>query len=874
MRGHEGKLPPPAGARVGVGPGPHGKIEVGAHVEANFRRAGTWYPGVIDKVHEKKNRVSYSVLYDDGDHEAAVSAKNVRAIQPAPAAPSSAQKTRRKKSASPATSLPMAQDVAHRRGAGNRSEDEEDACRVCGSAEGEDDMLLCDCCDYAFHTYCVGLDKVPRGQWFCDTCFARRSYLRQRVEKEFATGIFQGHVMAVNRHGFRVRYEDGDEEDMSPVRACLGKPSRTAPPPPADDMRPLPPSRRRSGSQDELQTLLIPNATNPEADRAAPRRGASAGGSAAKRLKPNPRPVAAGAKTPVSKPSQPAPPKPAPPPPTGVHGVTVAKPSQSFAAPPRASGPRDGADRPAAGAPVRRGGGAGSGPAKRRRAPAQAEAHSAPSKTTKRAPVTRTSAAGAEAGAGAASYPPRRGAGHRSTAARAGERGRSPSERAMATVASREKAQAFPHKARSVAISLQPLRAHRMPSEEVANDVGWAASTPDPLSTPLLPPKKRGDLSRAAVHTVGNASAPSCAEVPDPRQGTGAMRGANGRESWAESSRAVDGAVGVGESHRGADSSPLGPTGVEPAASSLPAAKQTPATPSSVCDEDAPAAGRSPRCSMAPAAARDVRPSQPSTGADIDSPGAVAPTALGAAPSGPCAVTLSAPQVAVANEVAPMPCDVIPPLRSHPRGVTVKVSAVPTPDNAAGIGLGESSQCLAGSWAATRPACLFPPNHVGSLVRPEPGALQPGIGVFPGMGMGMPSADFLARGGSFGVALARTADGRCGQPIVQPALAPTQYLGGLPGVRSMPTTYFTAPQVAPLGALLPAQGPSPAPFCTLPAPVAPGGQGPVWWPSAGPAVPQAQIPMHVPAAQLPDAGQQLAGCPPTVGRLSYGARGL
>ena len=33
-------------------------------------------------------------------------------------------------------------------------------------------MLLCDTCDKGFHTYCIGLDAIPTGEWVCTTCTA------------------------------------------------------------------------------------------------------------------------------------------------------------------------------------------------------------------------------------------------------------------------------------------------------------------------------------------------------------------------------------------------------------------------------------------------------------------------------------------------------------------------------------------------------------------------------------------------------------------------------------------------------------------------------------------------------------------------------
>ncbi|KAI0115785.1 hypothetical protein GGR51DRAFT_363356 [Nemania sp. FL0031] len=51
-------------------------------------------------------------------------------------------------------------------------EEEEEArpCPICNRADHEEVLLLCDSCDAPYHTYCVGLDSVPRGHWFCLEC--------------------------------------------------------------------------------------------------------------------------------------------------------------------------------------------------------------------------------------------------------------------------------------------------------------------------------------------------------------------------------------------------------------------------------------------------------------------------------------------------------------------------------------------------------------------------------------------------------------------------------------------------------------------------------------------------------------------------------
>ncbi|KAL3473984.1 hypothetical protein BJX99DRAFT_187658 [Aspergillus californicus] len=47
-------------------------------------------------------------------------------------------------------------------------------CPICGDAENEELLLLCDGCDVPTHTYCAGLDNVPAGPWYCSRCEIQR----------------------------------------------------------------------------------------------------------------------------------------------------------------------------------------------------------------------------------------------------------------------------------------------------------------------------------------------------------------------------------------------------------------------------------------------------------------------------------------------------------------------------------------------------------------------------------------------------------------------------------------------------------------------------------------------------------------------------
>ncbi|KAJ5329548.1 hypothetical protein N7452_009938 [Penicillium brevicompactum] len=48
-------------------------------------------------------------------------------------------------------------------------------CTICGLADNEDVLLLCDGCDTPSHLYCLGLDEIPSGAWYCQQCESHRA---------------------------------------------------------------------------------------------------------------------------------------------------------------------------------------------------------------------------------------------------------------------------------------------------------------------------------------------------------------------------------------------------------------------------------------------------------------------------------------------------------------------------------------------------------------------------------------------------------------------------------------------------------------------------------------------------------------------------
>jgi hypothetical protein len=46
------------------------------------------------------------------------------------------------------------------------------SCNTCGNKERDDENLMCDECEYCYHTFCLDppLDTIPEGDWYCPEC--------------------------------------------------------------------------------------------------------------------------------------------------------------------------------------------------------------------------------------------------------------------------------------------------------------------------------------------------------------------------------------------------------------------------------------------------------------------------------------------------------------------------------------------------------------------------------------------------------------------------------------------------------------------------------------------------------------------------------
>jgi hypothetical protein len=43
-------------------------------------------------------------------------------------------------------------------------------CEICSKTENDDQLVLCDLCNRMFHSYCLGMEKLPPASWVCEPC--------------------------------------------------------------------------------------------------------------------------------------------------------------------------------------------------------------------------------------------------------------------------------------------------------------------------------------------------------------------------------------------------------------------------------------------------------------------------------------------------------------------------------------------------------------------------------------------------------------------------------------------------------------------------------------------------------------------------------
>ena len=48
----------------------------------------------------------------------------------------------------------------------------------------QDKMMFCDQCDRGYHTFCIGMKKIPTGRWECRTCGSAESSPSNKLDLE------------------------------------------------------------------------------------------------------------------------------------------------------------------------------------------------------------------------------------------------------------------------------------------------------------------------------------------------------------------------------------------------------------------------------------------------------------------------------------------------------------------------------------------------------------------------------------------------------------------------------------------------------------------------------------------------------------------
>lgn len=88
-----------------------------------------------------------------------------------------------------------------------------DPCPYCERDDNEHLLLLCEGCDIATHTYCIGLQFVPAGPWYCERCEARQE--NGIVTSPPRRGSRQNRRAQLRRRSLRSRSQQGSNSRRS-----------------------------------------------------------------------------------------------------------------------------------------------------------------------------------------------------------------------------------------------------------------------------------------------------------------------------------------------------------------------------------------------------------------------------------------------------------------------------------------------------------------------------------------------------------------------------------------------------------------------------------------------------------------------------------
>lgn len=90
-------------------------------------------------------------------------------------------------------------------------------CVECSDSGNEEQMMFCDRCDRGYHVFCVGLKKIPQGNWDCPLCAPQATRSKRRgsstISRRRAGENHRKRPRKTRKRGISVAYDDSNDED-------------------------------------------------------------------------------------------------------------------------------------------------------------------------------------------------------------------------------------------------------------------------------------------------------------------------------------------------------------------------------------------------------------------------------------------------------------------------------------------------------------------------------------------------------------------------------------------------------------------------------------------------------------------------------------
>jgi hypothetical protein len=101
------------------------------------------------------------------------------------------------------------------------TDDDDPPCMECGGMEDEDSFVLCDGCPNGGHFYCMGIKKIPKGNWECVVCVGGKKAVVAAAAAQAAAAAAMKSATAVRRPPHYAPDMDSDDDDP-PCMECGG----------------------------------------------------------------------------------------------------------------------------------------------------------------------------------------------------------------------------------------------------------------------------------------------------------------------------------------------------------------------------------------------------------------------------------------------------------------------------------------------------------------------------------------------------------------------------------------------------------------------------------------------------------------------------